>query len=642
VKRNALETTSRFFKYTLLAGASLFIFMYVVLAIFRIRYPFELEWMEGGSVDHVRRILSGQRLYVSPSLDFVPFIYTPLYFYLSAVVSSLLGIGFMPLRLVSFLSSLGCFLSIFLIVKQETRSNFAGILAACLFAATFRMSGAWFDIARIDSLFLLLFLAGLYFVKSHRSPGSAVIAGVCISLSFLTKQAALFICLPIMLYCILWDRRRSVFFVGTVVMIVGISTLLLDHVHDGWYRYYVFDLPRKHVILKERFVAFWTSDLTSPLPVACCMSVFYFLMQLPNSSKKNLFFYLLAAAGMLGGAWLIRSHSGSYSNALFPAYAYMSILFGIGLHAVLEFVQASFGEKKRHMEICLYLCCIMQFVRLIYSPLDQVPTQQDLEAGRKFIKTLASIEGEIVVLYHGYLPTLAGKSTHAHAIAVDDVLRAGGTKTKAGAKLFNEISVPIREKQFSAIVFDSGGSRFKDDIQEHYVRWRPIFDTDSVFWPVTGWRTRPESIYIPRSELIPEPDMKRCKEWGDAIRRIFRNCVGHTSGQGKVIELTWPKPVAFDLVVLQEDIREGERVRAYVVEVRHDHTWRKIAVGTCVGHTRIHRLDTPVTVSQIRLRIAKAIATPKISKLAVYLVPNIADSAEQPPAGGDLKAAPEK
>ena len=121
--------------------------------------------------------------------------------------------------------------------------------------------------------------------------------------------------------------------------------------------------------------------------------------------------------------------------------------------------------------------------------------------------------------------------------------------------------------------------------------------------------------------LIPEPDAKRCKEWGDAIRCTFSNRVGHTKGQGDEIGLTLPTPAAFDHIVLQEDIRKGERVRAYVVEMRQGDAWRKIAAGTCIGHKRIHRLDAPVTACRLRLRIEQAVATPKIRELAVYIAP---------------------
>src|SRR5437899_11890330 len=79
---------------------------YVTIALTRMRFPFELEWMEGGVLDHVRRILAGQPLYVAPSLRFTPFIYPPLYFELGAVVCRVLGPGFAQLRLLSFLASL--------------------------------------------------------------------------------------------------------------------------------------------------------------------------------------------------------------------------------------------------------------------------------------------------------------------------------------------------------------------------------------------------------------------------------------------------------------------------------------------------------------------------------------------------------
>ena len=115
-------------RYILLAMAVLYIGVYVTVACLRMRYPYELEWMEGAAVDHVRWILSGRPLYVEPSLEFTPFIYTPLYFYLAAAVSKVLGVGFLPLRLVSFLASLGCLWLIGRFVQRETGSWTWGIV----------------------------------------------------------------------------------------------------------------------------------------------------------------------------------------------------------------------------------------------------------------------------------------------------------------------------------------------------------------------------------------------------------------------------------------------------------------------------------------------------------------------------------
>jgi len=131
--------------------SAVYIIMYIVLAILRMPCPFELEWMEGAMVDHVVWMLAGNPLYPEPSLDFVPFIYAPIYFYVSAGISWLIGVGFFPLRLVSVLASLGSLVVIFAFVRKETLSWQAALLASGLFAATYELSDVWFDIARVDS-----------------------------------------------------------------------------------------------------------------------------------------------------------------------------------------------------------------------------------------------------------------------------------------------------------------------------------------------------------------------------------------------------------------------------------------------------------------------------------------------------------
>ncbi|MHC4458094.1 MAG: hypothetical protein ACYS0I_13605, partial [Planctomycetota bacterium] len=84
MKTETLNSISRFFKHALLTVAILYLAVYLILVFLRIQFPFELEWMEGGSVHQIERILEGKKLYVSPSLEFVPYIYPPLYFYVSA------------------------------------------------------------------------------------------------------------------------------------------------------------------------------------------------------------------------------------------------------------------------------------------------------------------------------------------------------------------------------------------------------------------------------------------------------------------------------------------------------------------------------------------------------------------------------
>jgi hypothetical protein len=487
---------SKALKYVLAAVALLYIGTYLVLVFIRIRYPFELEWMEGGMVDQVNRILAGKALYARPSPEFVPFAYPPVYFYVAALVSSVLGAGFLAARLVSVVSSLGCFLIIFLFVKRETGSQFSGLLASGLFAATYRLSGDWLDVARVDSLFLFLLLAALYLIRFKSSPRSYILAGALISLSFFTKQTALIISLPIMLYCAFLNWRRSIVLIGTVATLIGIGTLILNYIYDGWFNYYIFYLARNHPIVRSMFVSFWTADIVSVLPVAFVMAIFCVFIQLSNSPRETSLFYFSMAAGMIGGACFSRLNSDSYNNVLFPAYAALAILFGVAFSMLLRFAGEA-TSARRPLEIFVLLLCAIQFASLAYNPLQLVPTREDWEAGNNLVNTLAQIKGDVFVPYHSYLPTLVGKSSFAHGAAVGDIFQSDGGALRIA--LLDEIKQTLHERRFSAIILDgSYATWLLEDLEANYVLQGPVFDNQEVFWTLTGLKTRPEFIYVPR------------------------------------------------------------------------------------------------------------------------------------------------
>ncbi|MFH1314563.1 MAG: glycosyltransferase family 39 protein [Candidatus Eisenbacteria bacterium] len=405
--------------YVLLCVALSYVGVYVVLAILRIQYPFELEWMEGGSVDHVRRILAGDRLYVKPTLEFVAYIYTPLYFYLSAGVSWVLGIGFVPLRLVSFTSSLGCFALIFSIVRRETGNNSAAVLAASIFAATYRLSGAWFDIARVDSLFLFLFLLAVYVIRFSRSNRAYVLAGILVWLSFLTKQVALIMALPLMAHAAYQNWRRSCYLILTALATVVISSIALDSIHEGWYMFYIYGLPRGHEIIPSLFLDFWVKDLFLPLPIACALCGSYLFAGLRQSSRDRALFYLFFAAGMLGGALSSRLHLGGYDNVLFPAYACVAVIFGLAVDRISRRVGGRPTTGAKMGMILITVSCLIQFGILKYDPVDQVPTAKDLLAGRELVDMISRVQGEVlmprsrVFIPHGREEDLRSSNGHS-------------------------------------------------------------------------------------------------------------------------------------------------------------------------------------------------------------------------------------
>lgn len=469
-----------------------FILTFIVVALFRIRYPYELEWMEGAAVDHVRRILAGQQLYVAPTLDFVPFIYPPLYFYLCALPAKILGTGFFSLRLVSFLSSLGSIGLIFLLVKRATGDRWSAFLAAGLFGAAYRISGAWYDIARIDSLFLLLSLWALYALKPGGPLKNAVSAGSLAALAFFTKQTAAPAFLPLAVYLIIKARRSGFAFAVTFVLLAGGGTVFLNLIHHGYYNYYVIDLPRQHAIIRSLIPGFWINDILARFPLTAGLILAEFAGPVRKRNGEDPLFLGMAGLGMLAGSWFSRIHYGGYNNVLIPAYAAIALLGGWAAADIKRFLR----DKARRWEPVFNLLIAAQFVILFYNPIRQVPTRRDEEAGRAFVRIMAGLPGDIYVPFHGYLPALAGKKMHAQQMAIFDVVRGGDCPIRTA--LIDDIRRRIQNKTFSALIVDEPW--FPGLTEEYYSLTGELFKDSTVFWPVTGTRTRPEYLLLPRPE----------------------------------------------------------------------------------------------------------------------------------------------
>jgi alpha-L-fucosidase len=118
--------------------------------------------------------------------------------------------------------------------------------------------------------------------------------------------------------------------------------------------------------------------------------------------------------------------------------------------------------------------------------------------------------------------------------------------------------------------------------------------------------------------VVPKSDIERLAAFGREIRARFGRPVAETKGQGRELVLVLPAAGTIDHVMIMEDIAHGERVRAYeVAGLVAGGAWRKLCDGTSVGHKRIQQF-APVEVAKVRFCATKAVAAPKIRKLAVF------------------------
>src|SRR3984885_6571972 len=152
----------RGFRRTSCVFSVFFVLLFLSVALRRLHYPFELDRLESGMMSSVWRIIHGRPLYSAPSMGGVPFLYAPAFFYLSAALSRVTGLEYSTLRLVSILATLGSFTAVYAFVYRETRRYTAALLSVGLFACLYDFCLGWYDVGRVDSLSVFLFLLALY------------------------------------------------------------------------------------------------------------------------------------------------------------------------------------------------------------------------------------------------------------------------------------------------------------------------------------------------------------------------------------------------------------------------------------------------------------------------------------------------
>jgi len=469
-----------------LAGLAVII-TYLVIALSRLTYPFTVEWLESNSLVEVHRILAGQPLYPAPTAGYVPDGYPPLYFAVSAVAARVLGVSYLALRLVSLVSSLACFALLGRLVQRETGSAAAGTGAAGMFAAVYFATHTWFDVGRVDSLFLALSIGGLYAARWMRRTRGAIAAGALLAAAALTKQTGIAEGVAVLAALAVGPRRGLTCVAAlTEVTVLGISTLVLGLSSGGWYIYYVFELMSEHALNYSAIGGFWTVNLPV-LGIAACAALI-------GAWRAPL--VLLAGCGALVvESYATLVHSGGDVNDLLPAYLAVAMLAGLSMGVQRAWwVAAPSG-----------MLVLAQSVSLLsgFHPAQAIPTGADQMVGERFTAGLRALGGTVAIPGDPGLSLLAGMApAAAHEDAAYDVLR--GSNLTAITSFTRSVEYAMATSQYSAIILDS------QTPPQGYQPWLSLYYREcpepllagvpaAEFHPVAGGVTsRPFSVWLPQ------------------------------------------------------------------------------------------------------------------------------------------------
>ncbi len=424
--------------------------LFLAAAVARLSYGFPLEQLEGSMLLTAIRVSHGLPIYVRPNFSFIPYMYSPAYYYVSGWMVRLLGPRFLALRLVSVLSTCASLAIIYLLVFFDTpgtkrRRSLAALAAAGLYAAAYPWTRQWFDLGRLDSFYILLLLLSLLCTRRLHP----VFAAVAWTFTFLAKQTIFPV--AVVLLCTDWKRpRRLLLGLGSFLLMAAVCTRLLDHATHGWFWFYAFTVPHANAdLLLRPALSFIPSELIAPYGVALLIVGIAWAWRPPALGNWVTRLYLLAGVSTFALCWFLQAHAGATLNTPMPMYAVVAIVFGISFGRLDSLLALRSAEAAR---VFLLAAVAIPLVSWVYSPHDVTPRPELTASRQELIAWLRTFPGDVFLPSNPYEAVAAGKPWHPDNAALHDALRPDLPAVRG--PVLAEISEQIDQEKFDAIVLD--------------------------------------------------------------------------------------------------------------------------------------------------------------------------------------------
>ncbi|HEY1291698.1 MAG TPA: glycosyltransferase family 39 protein [Chloroflexota bacterium] len=485
---------------------------FLVAAYFRITFAYPMWVMETPAMQAIRRIVHGQPLYAPPSLDYVAPVYAPLYFYLSALVSHVVGVDLLAPRLVSLIASLGSATLVGYLVWGETRRSLLSAVAAGLFISTTTLSYVSFDLARVDPLCVFLLLAAIATARaasrqSRHVTWLSLSSGALTGLAILTKQTAIVVVLPLALIPIFDRQFRSAaaYLVGAVA-IAGLGALILYAQFGSWVEFFLVRLPRQHSLTLDQVGLFWTDKLLPGATILLLLAPVFLIGRALRGEYRVVRFWLLVSLAMLGLAWGATLNRWSDNNVLLPAFAVLVILGLCGFDEALRRL-GSATPQARAFRLYAYALIAIEFLIVAYNPRQTAPLRSDVWGLDRFVETVGTLQGNVFAPDFPELAYQAGKGDSAFGIGTLELLGGyGGRSSAEGSAWVADFHTALDQRQYDELLLDPDGVEpFITDAASAsgYVDTGPLFRSNDIFYTWGSHYAPKAHVWLPKERVHP-------------------------------------------------------------------------------------------------------------------------------------------
>lgn len=514
----------------LFAISAIPVLFFVFVISQRILLPVTFEWGEGAGLNQIQRILGGKALFVEPTIDFSALVYTPVYYYLSAALSFFIKPVLLAARLFSLLCALATAAILYRLVKTRTDNPLAGWFSLALFFSCYYLSDGYFDLARVDALYVFLAVAAFYIFLNSTTQLDYFLAGIVVVIGFFTKQSAVLVFLPLAIYLLRFHWKRTWILLPVIVLGILIPVWVLNQFSNGWFGYYIFELPREHGFSPLAAVNFWLGDLLRYLGIALGFSAVYMIFspacqkevaavdsqqkygKLGKPDKQQVsdaLITILFASGAVITSWLTRSANGGGANNVMLAYTAVALLFGLGIGRAQSFVNKK-DENVLRFQLLITLMIAIQFLGLIYNPFDLIPTHDEISANAALMEEIRDADGPVLIPYRSNLAIDVGKASQIHAVNLFELTGYFlGEFRPEGREILSQVQQNICDQTYSMIILDQPMPWFQEQIEIAYQRSSlGLLPDGSQRSEQLDWQNGYENIYIPANEFEKDRCMR--------------------------------------------------------------------------------------------------------------------------------------
>jgi hypothetical protein len=506
----------------------------------RVRYPMDLEWLEGPSLYHAHRLIRGLATYGPPDQGYLPNFHPPGYPVLLSLVGRVLGLDYWVGRSVTFAAFvLSCALVLRAVARQEdTRPHAAvtGLLAIGFAAAGAPLISGFYDLVRGDMVALSLNVVGVTLADTDRRrmrPWRIALLSLVLTAAVFTRAPAIFFCVWTVVYVFARHPKSGLLVALSTLSAGALALVYAQFRSHGWFWMYIVTITETHEAYWDRFVG-GLRLLHAHAPFAVALLPIALVLAARRRLSARTVLWLGMAVCALPASLLPYAKRGGFYNDFVP------FVFLAGPAAALLLVdcvravrRAGAGTTLRWAAYFAASALLVVRARQPYETADHrrlAPTAENWRRAQALNRRVAALRGGVIAPRAPFLPIRNGDRAEQFSdMPYMDLIWANfsGGNVNVGAYLDRvgaqwalvsgiEVTATANEialrYQLEEPITDPPELLLGDDVALHYVLRkrddlqgaRVVFDFEK---PLEGWTVLGDAFA--RSPTPPNPSWQQ-------------------------------------------------------------------------------------------------------------------------------------